>query len=70
MKYKEGKYTLDEYDNKILRELSDNARITMTKLGEKVGKDRVTTCQRIKAMEEAGIITGYTVIIDWDMVSA
>lgn len=69
MKFEDGKYILDEYDKKILKVLSDNARTTMSDLGEMIGKSRAAVYQRIKVMEEAGIITRYTVVIDWNIVN-
>jgi DNA-binding Lrp family transcriptional regulator len=66
MKFEDRKYILDEYDKQILKVLSDNARTTMSDLGEIIGKSRAAVYQRIKVMEEAGIICGYHTMIDWD----
>ena len=48
---------LDELDRKILDLLTQNARYTYSELGERLGLSRV-------AMEERGIIEGYTVIVN------
>ena len=50
---------LDALDNKILNVIKDNARLTFSEIGEKVGLSRVAVKNRMAAMEESGIIRGY-----------
>lgn len=61
----DGLYFLDDTDRTILKELTANARATMQAMAEKIGTSRVTVFRRMDAMEKAGVITGYTVLVDW-----
>lgn len=61
----DGQYFLDDTDRTILKELTGNARATMQGMAEKIGTSRVTVFRRMDAMEKAGVITGYTVLVDW-----
>lgn len=55
---------LDKLDLAILRELQRNGRITVTELASRVGLSK-TPCQvRMRRLEDAGYIKGYTVMID------
>ena len=55
---------LDEMDNKILKELKDNARATYSEIGEAVGLSRVAVKNRIEVLEKNGIIQGYKTVIN------
>ena len=55
---------LDELDQKIIRLLMKNARMSYSEIGEKVGISRVAVKMRIQAMEKKGIIEEYTTIIN------
>ena len=55
---------LDELDRKILDLLTQNARYTYSELGERLGLSRVAIKNRMDALEERGIIVGYTVIVN------
>jgi len=55
---------IDEIDWKILKELQINARITFAELGRRVGLTTPAVIERIRKLEDAGIITGYRVEID------
>ena len=55
---------LDELDRKILDLLTQNARYTYSELGERLGLSRVAIKNRMDALEERGIIEGYTVIVN------
>ncbi|HQY42533.1 MAG TPA: Lrp/AsnC family transcriptional regulator [Paracoccaceae bacterium] len=54
---------LDPINRKILAELVANARIPMSELAEKVGLSKTPVTQRVRQMEEAGLITGYRAIL-------
>ena len=54
---------LDSFDRKILAELTRNARIPITELAKAVGLSKTPVAHRIKALEEAGLITGYRAIL-------
>ena len=68
IKVRNGKCILDETNMRILDELNDNARITMTELGNVVGLHRLNATARVENMEAAGIIEGYTVVINWNKI--
>ena len=55
---------IDEIDWKILKELQINARISFAELGRRVGLTTPAVIERIRKMEDAGIITGYRAEID------
>jgi len=55
---------LDPHDRAILRLLQQDARITNTLLAEKVSLSESACLRRVKALEEAGFIQGYTALID------
>ncbi len=55
---------LDRLDRQILACLQADARQSLAEIGARVGLSTTPCWNRIKRMEEAGIITGYTVRID------
>lgn len=55
---------IDEIDWKILKELQINARISFAELGRRVGLTTPAVIERIRKLEDAGIITGYAAEID------
>lgn len=60
---------LDKLDQKIVELLIENARISYSDIGEKVGISRVAVKARIQAMEQKGIIEEYTTIINPQKIS-
>ena len=50
---------MDDAGKEILRALQDNARISFAELGRKVGLSGPAITERVRKMEEAGIIAGY-----------
>ena len=60
---------LDELDQKIVTLLTENARMSYSELGERVGVSRVAVKMRVRALEERGVIEGYTTIIDPQKIS-
>ena len=55
---------LDLIGWRILAELQEDARIQYAELGRRVGLSNPAVIERVRRMEEAGIITGYRVEID------
>ena len=55
---------LDNYGRKLLDELQANARLSLAELGRRIGLSPTATAERLKQMEEIGILHGYTVEID------
>ncbi|WP_313146314.1 Lrp/AsnC family transcriptional regulator, partial [Diaphorobacter nitroreducens] len=52
---------MDRLDRKILSVLQGNARASLQEIGAAVGLSPSPCWGRIKKMEEAGVIEGYTV---------
>lgn len=50
---------MDNIDMKILDILQTDGRITMKELGQRVGLTSPATIERVKKLEESGIIGGY-----------
>ena len=55
---------MDRLDRKILAVLQGNARASLQEIGQAVGLSPSPCWGRIKKMEEAGVIEGYTVRIN------
>ena len=62
LRYENG--DLDATDARILEALIDDARITIAKLARTVGLSPPSVSERIKRLEEAGVIEGYTLRIN------
>lgn len=56
--------TIDEIDRKILREMQEDARISYAELGRRVGLTTPAVIERVRKLEDAGIIVGYRAEID------
>lgn len=56
--------SLDAFDLAILRELQDDARLTNAELASRVGLSAAPCWRRVRALEQAGYITGYRAQID------
>ena len=56
--------TIDKYDLLILKELQRDGRLTNTELADRVGLSAAPCWRRVKALEQAGYITGYRAVID------
>lgn len=54
---------LDALDHQLLALLKVNARLPMVNLAKALGCARSTAQLRLKALEDAGVITGYTVSV-------
>lgn len=55
---------LDATDWRILKELMADGSITNLALAAKVGLSAPPCLRRVRALEEAGLITGYTALVD------
>jgi Lrp/AsnC family leucine-responsive transcriptional regulator len=56
--------TLDEIDRDILAELQENARITFTELGKRVSLTAPAAADRVRRLEEAGVIEAFRAHLD------
>jgi Lrp/AsnC family transcriptional regulator, leucine-responsive regulatory protein len=58
------KDTIDQLDRAILRELMRDGRLTNVELAERVNLSPSACLRRVRAMEEAGLIAGYVMLLD------
>jgi len=59
---------LSETDKKILKNLLEDARLSSRQIAKNVGVSVGTVLSRIKKMEDAGLIKGYSVILDHEKI--
>ena len=59
-----GSFSLDEKDLSILRVLQQNARATVKEISDKVHLSTTPVHERIKRMEENGVIRQYATLVD------
>lgn len=57
-----GAVVVDEVDRQIIGLLTSNARETVAKIAERVGRSRSAVAERIARLEASGVIAGYTVV--------
>lgn len=55
---------LDSTDWRILKELMADGSLTNVALAEKVGLSAPPCLRRVRALEQSGVITGYTTLVD------
>lgn len=55
---------LDDIGWRILKELNENARVSFSELGRRVGLSVPAVTERVRRMEDAGVIKGYRVELD------
>jgi Lrp/AsnC family transcriptional regulator, leucine-responsive regulatory protein len=55
---------LDAIAWKILEALQHNARLSFAELGRKIGLSTPAVAERVRRLEEAGVITGYHAALD------
>ncbi|HVY43431.1 MAG TPA: Lrp/AsnC family transcriptional regulator [Hyphomicrobiaceae bacterium] len=59
---------LDAIDRRLLAILQENGRLTATELAERVGLTTSPCLRRLRLLEEAGVIRGYTALLDQSQV--
>lgn len=57
---------IDDIDKKILDELHNNSRLSMSELGRRVNLSSPSVTERVRQMESLGIIKKYTVEVDYE----
>lgn len=55
---------LDKTDEKILAALVSDGRISNLELAEKIGLTPTPCARRVKMLEDSGVVTGYTAVVD------
>ncbi len=56
--------TLDDLDKQVITLLQENSRLSFNKIAKKLGVSVGTAYNRVKNLEETGILKGYTMILD------
>jgi Lrp/AsnC family leucine-responsive transcriptional regulator len=59
---------IDAIDEKIINELSKNSKITVRKLGRKVGTSFVTATKRTRRLQKEGVIERYTTKVNYEKI--
>ena len=62
------KIELDQIDRRIVAALQADGRMTAQELAGRVGLSPSPCARRVRLLEERGVITGYTAVIDQDQV--
>lgn len=57
-------FELDSIDLEILNLLQDNCKVSLAKIGQQVGLSAPSVIERIKKLEDHGVILGYRAVID------
>ncbi len=55
---------LDSHDHRILAELQADARLTMAELGRRVHLSQPAVTERVRKLEDGGVIRGYRAVVD------
>lgn len=58
---------MDQVDQRILLLLQQQGRISMTDLGKEVGLSQPAVTERVRRMEDSGVIQQYRAIVDPEM---
>ncbi|MGG0275445.1 Lrp/AsnC family transcriptional regulator [Bacillus rhizoplanae] len=57
---------IDDIDKKIIVELSNNSRLSMSELGRRINLSSPSVTERVRQIESFGIIKKYTLEIDYE----
>ncbi|GAA1960651.1 Lrp/AsnC family transcriptional regulator [Catenulispora subtropica] len=59
-----GRTKLDKVDVGILGELQADGRLSLSELGRRVNLSPAAVSERVRRLEETGVVTGYTATVD------
>lgn len=62
------KQSLDAIDWRLIEELQLDARVSLSQLGKRVGLSQPAISERVRRLEAAGVIEGYTARISYQAV--
>ena len=66
MKQKNQNFSLDDLDWQILQAIQENSKQTYSDIGRQLGVAHSTVYDRIKKLEQIGVIKKWTVDLDYD----
>jgi Lrp/AsnC family leucine-responsive transcriptional regulator len=58
------RYLPDAIDMAIVEALQQDGRLAVSELGRRIGLSQPATSERLKRLEERGVITGYRAVVD------
>ncbi len=58
------RHQIDDIDRKIIAAVQNDCRLTTQELAARVGLSPSPCARRVRMLEEAGVIKGYTAVID------
>ena len=61
-----GMYELDDLNQRLLDLLQENGRLSYRELGEQIGLSAPAVAERVRKLEEAGVIKGYRAVVDYE----
>lgn len=61
-------FYLDDINREILDELQINGRASYKDLGERIGLTAPAVAERVRKLEEAGVIKGYRAVVDYETI--
>lgn len=64
MKFGKTGYEPDWIDGQLIAALQQDAKASLSRLGEKVGLSAPSVLERVRKLEQAGVITGYHAMVD------
>ncbi|MDO4988463.1 MAG: Lrp/AsnC family transcriptional regulator [Synergistes sp.] len=56
---------LDEIGRNIVKILQENGRVSFNELGKRVGLSSPAVAERVRRLEDAGVISGYRAVVDY-----
>jgi Lrp/AsnC family leucine-responsive transcriptional regulator len=59
---------MDEIDRAIIQLLLRNGRMSQEQLGQAVHLSRPAIHERLKRLEETGVLRGFTALVNWDAI--
>lgn len=62
--YRGSEKSLDAVNVRLLSELQDNPRLSMSELGRRIGMSAPAVTERVQRMERAGVISGFRMDVD------
>jgi Lrp/AsnC family transcriptional regulator, leucine-responsive regulatory protein len=55
---------LDATDRRLLKELQENARLSLAELGRRINLSSPAVAERLQRLERSGVVTGYEASVD------